>query len=253
MSSVSATALETTPEEFRVEEFTVQTPVFTGTLGELAYALRNEHVKPQALDILQLVKAYLSYFDEVAQGDLNLASEALPMVARVVELKTRFLLPRPPKDDDEEVLLEETLETLTLLEDLEEAIDFLRQRREARRVMLPAKAPRPSYPRAERPLKVSLNKLSQLASRYSVSSYFELAVERVTMATAIKQLKRALKRLRRGTLSELVEHQSWPVLAVTFSGMLELYKEGRLRATQREVYGPIELELLEVKSEREAA
>ena len=80
-----------------VSPFVVNTPTFTGTLGELAYALRNDTVKPQQFDVFQLVKTYLCYFEEVSQNDLDLASEALPMVARVVELKVRLLLPRPPE------------------------------------------------------------------------------------------------------------------------------------------------------------
>ena len=235
--------------------FLVATEVFSGTLGELAYALRTDKLKPQQLNVYRLVNDYLTYFEDVAKDDLNLASEALPMVARVVELKIRFLLPRPPKEKDEleEELLEETLETLTLLEDLEEAISFLKQRREARRIVLPATAPRPDYPRAERPIKIGPDKLMQLASRYSFSAYFEMAIERLTMAGAMKSLMKALKRLRRGKLSDLIEHKTWSVLTVTFTGMLELYKERKLHATQDEPYGPIEIELVSVQEKREAA
>ena len=235
--------------------FTVSQPAFNGTLGELAYALRVSNVRPQDLDVLDLVQSYLTYFNEVAEDDINLASEALPMVARIVELKVRFLLPRPPKEDaeEEEELLEQALEAVTLLEELESAITFLRSRRLERRIMLPAKTPRPQYPRAERPLKISLGGLAELASRYSVSNYFEMAVERLTMAGAMKGLMKRLKSLRRGRLSELLEHQTWPVAAITFAGMLELFKEGKVRAEQAEVYGPIELELTEAKEERSAA
>ena len=236
-----------------VSPFVVDTPTFTGTLGELAYALRNDSVKPQQLDVFQLVKTYLCYFEEVSQSDLDLASEALPMVARVVELKVRLLLPRPPKKEDEEELLEETLEVITLLEDLEDAIYFLRQRRAERRIVLPATTPRPDYPRAERPLKVSLDKLQQLASRYSFNTYFEVALERLTMAGAMKKLMTRLKGQRRGKLSDLLEHDTWAVMAITFAGMLELFKEGKLYAVQDEAYGEIDLELPEVQEKREAA
>jgi segregation and condensation protein A len=232
--------------EEQTQGFFVSLACFQGTLGELAHALRTYAIRPQELDIFQLVKDYLVYFEEIAEEDLNLASEALPMVARVIELKLRFLLPRPPKEEEpEEELLEQALEAVTLLEELEEAIDYLRQRREARRIVLPARAPRPDYPRVERPLKVSLKKLLELASRYSLSSYFEVAIERLTVAGAMKQLMTVLKRFRRGRLSDLVEHKTWPVMAVTFAGMLELFKEGKIGAYQEAAYAPIELEWLE--------
>ena len=241
-------------ENVEATGFQVVTAHFTGTLGELAHALRTAKLSPQHLDVLQLVRDYLAYFAVAAEADLELASEALPLVARVVELKIRFLLPRPPKEqEDEAEVLEETLETVTLLEDLEDAIGFLKRRREARRVVLTAKTPRPDYPRPERPLKVSVDKLKQLASRYSSGAYFELAFERLTMAGAIKNLLTRLRRVRRGTLGDLLEHRTWAVLTVTFSGLLELVKEGKVRAHQDEAYGPIVVELAEAQEKREAA
>lgn len=235
--------------------FKVQQAAFSGTLGELAHALRTGAVPPQALDVLDLVQSYLAYFEVISADDINLASEALPLVARIIELKVRFLLPRPPKDEDEaeEEFLEQTLEAVNLLEELESAINFLRERRLERRIMMPAKTPRPSYPRAERPIKISLGGLAELASRYSISNYFEMAVERLSMAGAMKQLMKKLKLVRNGKLSELLEHQTWQVAAVTFTGMLELFKENKIRAEQAESYGPIELELAEVKEKRSAA
>ena len=233
--------------------FTVQQEAFNGTLTELAHALHTRAISPQQINVLKLVQDYLVYFGQFS-NNMDIASEALPMVARIVELKVRFLLPRPPKSDEEieEEILKETLEAIVLLEELEEAISFLKQRRAERRIVLPASMPRPSYPRAERPIKIGLERLAQMASRYNFSNYFELAIERLTMAGAMKLLMNAVKRVKRGLFSEMLETKEWTVAAITFSGMLELYKEGKLRATQEVPYGPIEIEL-EVVAEQEQA
>jgi segregation and condensation protein A len=231
------------PSSLNDSGFVVQQPVFQGSLSELAYALRSGQLNPQQLDVLALVRSYLAYFNQHAQHNLELASDALPLVARVLELKVRLLLPRPPKppEETEETELAAAIEAVTLLEDLEHAIDFLRRRREARRIVLPARTPPPSYPREERPLQIRLETLKALASRYRFDSYFELARERLTMASAIRQLMQRLKRLRRGTLLALVEHKSWEVIAITFAGMLELFKEGKLDAYQAAPFADIEL------------
>jgi segregation and condensation protein A len=238
-----------------VEEqgFLVQQEAFSGTLTELAHALHTRAISPQSIDVLRLVQDYLVFF-EVYADRLDIASEALPMVARIVELKVRFLLPRPPKSDDnlEEEILQATLEAIVLLEELEDAISFLRQRRAERRIVLPATAPRPNYPRADRPIKIGLDRLVQMASRYNFSNYFELAIERLTMAGAMKLLMSAVRRLKRGIFSEMLESKEWTVAAITFSGMLELFKEGKIRATQEVAYGPIEIEL-QAAEEQEAA
>ena len=233
--------------------FNVILPLFQGSLGELAHALRTDKLKPQDVDVLELVKHYLSYFNQWVDADLNLASEALPLLARVIELKTRFLLPRPPKDDEEEAVLEETLEAVTLLEELEDAIHFLKHKREERRLILTAKTPRPDYPRPERALKVGLGRLAELASKYRVSSYFEMAIERLTMAGAMKQLLSTLKQWRKGWFKDLIAHQTWEVASISFAGLMELYKERRVHAEQAEVYGPIELEWLEQSAKQQDA
>ena len=233
--------------------FLVNQVNFKGSLNELAYALRQQNLSPKDIDVLALVKSYLEYFDKIAQNDLNLASEALPMVARVLELKLRFLLPRPISDDEEEdVILEETLEAIGLLEELDEAIAFLKQRRQERRLLIPAKAARPSYPRLERPINIGLKRLAQLASRYSFGSYFELAIERLTMAAAMKILLRNLRRLKRAGLTELIEKQSWAVLSISFVAALELFKENKIDLRQESSYGEIELELIQDKNSKTA-
>lgn len=228
-----------------LEGFTVLTPHFSGSLSDLAQALRAGTLEPEALDILGLVRDYLVYYRRVADGNLELATETLPGMARVVELKARLLLPRPSKESEDEEDLERALEAVDLLAGLEEAITFLKDRREARRVLLPASAPRPNLPRPERPLKVSVTRLAELAARYRPSHYFELAVERLTVASAMKGLRDALRGVRRGFLRDLLPKADWPTLVTSFTGMLELVKEGEVRATQCEPYGPIELELTE--------
>ncbi len=231
---------EPTPLDQHTQGFTVASPDFTGTLGELAHALRAERLTPAQVDLFKLVKAYLEHYKHLSERSLDLATETLPMLARIIELKTRLLLPRPPKEDDEEVL-EETLETVRLLEEFEDAIAFLQQRRTERRFIMSAKAPRPTYTRRERPLKVKLEGLSDIASRFRNTSYFELTVPRLTMATAIARLRDALQRVRRGFFRDLVP-TDWPTRVVSFAGFLELVKEGEVHAEQSEPYGPIELE-----------
>jgi segregation and condensation protein A len=225
--------------------FFVQTETFTGSLAELANALRSGKLEPKNVNLLRLAKAYLVYYDRVAQKDIELATETLPALARVIEVKARLLLPRPPREADEEEAeaeLGETLDVVAVLEELEGAIFFLRQRRQERCIILPARAPKPEYPRPERPIRVSLGKLAEMASRYRTTSYFELAVDRLSMSAAIKHLQDALKRVRRALLRDLVPARDWAAFVVSFAGMLELVKEGQARAHQEAPYAPIELE-----------
>jgi segregation and condensation protein A len=221
-------------------DFRVETPTFSGSLGELAHALRTARLTPAALDVSALVESYLSYYRTVSGRSLEHATETLPGLARIIELKLRLLLPRPPKTPEEAD--EEVLETVLALEAFDEAIGFLRERREARRHLLPAQAPRPSYPRRARPLSGKLDQLSRLATRRRAAHYFELAVERLTLASAMTTLREQLRRLGRGSLETLMGARDWPTLTVAFGAMLELVKEGEVCAKQGGAYEPLELE-----------
>lgn len=221
-------------------EFRVEQEHFSGSVAELAHALRSRVLAPEALDLYRLVRAYLAYLDSFAADDLELATEALPRVAQVLELKIRLLLPRAAREEqDEEAALEEALEAVVLLEELEGAIEFLKRRRIERRLVVPAGARRPEYPRAVRPQAASLGDLARLAGRYRIGGYFELALERSTIANAVRTIMRALTGRVSGSLYALVGARTWEQRSVAFAAMLELVREGRLRARQEVPYGDI--------------
>lgn len=226
-------------------EFTISQPGFSGTVAELLHVLRTRRLQASEIDLLALVRSYLQYFYRVSDGDLELATEALPRVAHIIEVKTRLLLPKPPELADEETELEEVLETVAVLEELESAILFLKQRREERRLMLPARAPRPSYPRPKKPLNVSPLHLARLAGKYRAVNYFELAIERITLASTVKELLRRLRRGISGTLFGVMDARTWPEQTMSFVALLELVREGKVRATQERPHADIEIELAE--------
>ncbi len=224
--------------------YVVVLPGFTGSVSELAHALRSRSLTPADVDLYRLVRGYLDYFDAAAARDLELATEALPRVAQVVELKLRLLLPRQgerPAEESEELALEEALEAVALLEELEHAIDFLRRRREERRLVLPARATRPPYARPPRPLRASKDDLARLAGRYRLGGYFEIALPGATVASVAAELARRLRRAARGLLFALLGAEDWRSRTLAFAAMLELVRQGTVRATQDEPYGPIEV------------
>lgn len=242
--STAASPATSIPTDDPSATFRVAQPAFEGGLGELAYALREGRVAPGEIDLLALVGDFLAFFERWAERDLDVASEALPKVALVIDLKVRLLLPRPPRvaEDDDDPEVEQALEAVALLEELEQAIGFLRQRRDQRRFVLPARTPRPDYPRAEPPIRVGVGRLSELASRLRASGYFELAVERLTLASAMKRLLQRVRLLGRGALFRVYGCSDWATRTVVFAGMLELVKENRLRAEQEEAFGEITVE-----------
>lgn len=220
---------------------------FEGTLSELAHALRSERLAPEAIDLLALVRDFLTFFEGHAERDLDLASEALPAVAQVIELKARLLLPRPPRVHDEEAddPRSEALEAVESLERLEGAIAFLRERREQRRFLVRARTRAPAFERRMRPLEIAAQQLAVVAARYRLGAYFEIARERLSVPDAMRRLLTRLRTLRRTDLRALTSPSDWGTRTVYFVALLELVKERRLRAVQEAPFADIELESTE--------
>ncbi len=229
-----------------VAGFVVRQPGYQGDLAGLARALRSGALAPRELSLLALVRDALAWFEREADRDLDVASAALPQLAQVVELKLRLLLPRAPRldedDEDEELDADEALAAVALLEELEDAIAFLRRRRFERSVVVPARTPRPELPRPRRPLAATAARLATLAAGRRSGGYFELAHDRLTLDEALRRLRSALGRTLRGALATLVPTRSWAERTVVFSALLELVREGRAVARQERPYGEIEVE-----------
>lgn len=225
------------PDAFPAE-FTVDQPAFSGTLPELLTALRSGRLPPSQLDLLRLVRSWLAHFESLSRFDLDTASEALPRVAQVLELKLRLLLPRQPRaaDGEDEAAV---IEAVELLVDVEHAVDFLRVRREDRRLLLGARVATPGIERPRRPVAVPLDRLAELAGRLRSADYFEIARDGFGFREASRRLLDLLRGRRRLKFSEVRAGEDWSRVTVMFAALLELVRSGRARVLQSEPFGEL--------------
>ncbi len=224
---------------------------FQGSLSELASLLRRGRLAPAQVDLVGLVQDFLAYFEQHAERDLDLASEALPALAQVIEVKLRLLLPRPPRAPDEDLADEARIEAVDAVETLarlEHAIAFLRERRERRRHLVAARPPRLRFPRRVPPVRLALGQLAALAGRYRGDAYFELQRDRLSVPEAMRRILERLAALGRAELRSLATPADWGVRTVFFAGLLELLRERRVKAEQAAPFGPIVVERQERQS-----
>lgn len=218
---------------------------YHGDLPGLTRALRSGTLAPHDVDLLAVVTTVLTWFDDIATRDLDLASVALPQAAAVVEIKARLLLPTIPRHEDvedEEVPdVDPTASAIRVLEELEDAIDFLRLRRLERRVVVHARAPKPDLPRPYKRLGIDVQRLKAVASALRPGAYFELVDDRWTLLAAMRRLRAALSRLTGGVLSRLIPTSTWEERTITFAAFLELVRVGDVEATQDEPYDDIQV------------
>ncbi len=77
---------------------------FEGPLDLLLYLIRKHSVDILDIPMAELTRQYMKYIEAMKDTQLELAGEYLLMAAMLIEIKTRMLLPRPPKENEAEVL-----------------------------------------------------------------------------------------------------------------------------------------------------
>ncbi|MCB1956064.1 MAG: segregation/condensation protein A [Rhodocyclaceae bacterium] len=75
---------------------------FEGPLDLLLYLIRKANIDILDIPMAPLTAQYLEYVEAMRATNLELAAEYLLMAAMLLEIKSRMLLPRPPKEREDE-------------------------------------------------------------------------------------------------------------------------------------------------------
>ena len=75
---------------------------FQGPLDLLLHLIEQAEVDIKDIFISEITAQYLEYMGQIDTLDMDTASEFLTMAATLVYIKSRSLLPKPPKENTEE-------------------------------------------------------------------------------------------------------------------------------------------------------
>jgi segregation and condensation protein A len=220
---------------------------YSGDLGGLAQRLRAGSIQPAAVPLLRLTRELLAWAGQFAALHPETYAELLPVLAGVIALKARLLLPRPEPedagdgDDWPDDHGDPVLEGVRALAELDQLVQLLFQRRQARQGLIPAARLELGLPR--RPGKAAGRQgLARLvkAARNAVRdvSVPLLSVERLTLQDALKALRAFARKLKIFTFGA-VPVNDWGERATYFSALLEGVKAGDFEVEQLEMYGEI--------------
>ncbi len=223
--------------------------VFSGPFDLLLTLVLREEIDLLEVQLAEIVIAYLDHLDVRGELDLEVATEFLVLIAALLELKSRLMLPR---EDDELAdfepgeAAEELLARMLEAQRYRRAAEHLGARLAGEEGVRYRCAPLPPALRRAnladagavynpRRLGSALGGLLRVPPRLSLE---HLSAPRVTTAERLTHL-RAL--LRRGvtTFDEAVRDADRVTVAVTLFALLELYKQGEATWEQPEAFGAI--------------
>src|SRR5206468_1729571 len=84
------------------EALSVFLEAFEGPLDLLLYLIRRHSLDILDIPMAELTRQYMEYVEMMRTTQLELAAEYLLMAAVLIEIKSRMLLPRPPREEEAE-------------------------------------------------------------------------------------------------------------------------------------------------------
>lgn len=110
-------------------DYTIRLPVFEGPFDLLFHLVKKAEVDIWSVSVAEITEQYLAYLQTMKELNLEIASEFLVMAATLLRLKSKLLLPRPPRSENEED--EEELFDINSPEELFNRLEEYRKYKEA--------------------------------------------------------------------------------------------------------------------------
>ena len=222
---------------------------FEGPLDLLLYLIRKSNIDILDIPMAPLTAQYLEYVDVMRKTNLGLAAEYLLMAAMLLEIKSRMLLPRPPREHEDD--------------GLDPRAELVRRLLEYEQVKL-ASAKLDALPRAERDFEwvgvavsrkvverlpeVSLHDLQlawlKMMKTARLSRHHTVQREELSVREHMSTILRSLGGGAYVVFDALFDRALGPAgLVVCFLAVLELVKEKLVVITQNEAFAPIYVRL----------
>jgi segregation and condensation protein A len=233
----------------QTERYRVDTTVYEGPLDLLLELIERAELDITTLAIAQVTDQYLAYLRSLREHDAAEVSAFLVMAARLVQIKSAALLPRPAlvehaasEEDDAEALARQLLQYRRF----KQISEWLGSRETANQRTYLRLAP-PSI-KVEARLDLSEVSLPDLiaAARHVFSSQPDLpelsrvvSLSRITIREKINAILDTLKRSTRSSFRALLKTRSRAEIVVTFLALLELIKRQIVDAQQESLFSDI--------------
>lgn len=225
--------------------------VFQGPFDLLLSLILNEEVDLLEVDLANVVIAYLEHLERAGELDLEAATEFLVLIASLLELKSRLMLPSGEDESGLELEPEEAAEELLsrMLEyrKAKSAAEWLAGRlahesgSRYRSAPLPAPLRRASLEAAAKAYEpfILSGALEGLLRPPPEIDLQHMPVPTVSIERRLAHLRELLKSKGSISFDEAVRGSDRMTEAVTLFALLELYKKGEASWQQSEPFGTI--------------
>ncbi|WCB93665.1 Segregation and condensation protein A [Baekduia alba] len=235
-----------------VAELELDLEVFTGPFDLLLTLVLREEVDLLEVELADVVLSYIDVLESRGELDLEVATEFLVLIAALLELKSRLMLPREDEellDVEPDIAAEELLARMLEAKRYRSAALHLIEKLHGEDGVRFRSAPLPSHLRSTdimdlesvyKPARLgkAIGSLLTMPPKVDIR---HLTIPRVSVADRLAHLRRLLRTPGRTTFEAAVAGADRVTVCVTLFALLELYKQGEATWSQDEPFGEIEI------------
>jgi segregation and condensation protein A len=235
--------------------YRVKLDIFEGPFDLLLYLIRKHEVDIYDIPIHDITEQFLEYVELMKILDLEIAGEFIEMVAILMNIKARMLLPKPVFGEDEEIEDPRTELVARLIEykRFKDAAIEMSGKEEERRQVFSRKYFPPVHDKAE----ISHEQYLQNVTLFDLLLAFKKALDNLPKVTyhEVKRIEITIEEQRQFILdalsgvhmllfSELIRHfKDRIVIIVTFLALLELIRLRKISVEQAQVFDDIKIKM----------
>ncbi len=234
--------------------YTVNTPVYEGPLDLLLRLIERAELDITAIALATVTDQYLTYIRALQDSSAVLRADEisafLVIAAKLIQIKSEALLPRPPvRESGEEDPAEALAQQLRIYKRFKEIANLFEER-EAKGLRAYLRLAPPPKVEARLDLSdITLADLMDAAESIFISGQEKqslgtiISAPKITIREKIAYIANAMNKDKNSSFKTLVgEASSRLEIVVTFLALLELIKRYRVSATQDRTFGDIAIE-----------
>jgi len=241
----------------QISNYTIATPIYEGPLDLLLQLIERAELDITKISLAQVTDQYLEYIHHLANLAADEVSAFLVIAAKLLQIKSEALLPRPPvREPGEEDPGEALARQLIIYKRFREIAGILSQREEAGLRTYLRVAPPPKLEGSLDLTGITIEDIAAAAqeifSDMSRADALQSVVppSRVTIREKIGLITDALRHKKNISFRSLINHENSRLeIVVTFLALLELIKRHLVRVSQDGLFGDISLEVSEAWDE----
>lgn len=232
---------------------------FEGPFDLLLHLIKKNQMSIYNVKIFEITNQYLKYLSDMKEMDLEITSEFIVVAATLIEIKSKYLLPKPKKQDedeeDEEIKL---IEKLIVYRKIKGVSSFFKERYlNAGEVY--GKKPEIIEEKKEVVIQEDFFKNINLLDLYSIYNNLleiynnkqnkhnviqkKIYVDKYKIEDKLEYILNKLKNDNVNSFSELIENSECKLESVvTFLALLEMIKQRMIKVYQSENFSNILIE-----------